>query len=83
MRDPKKFANLIKQAAADWWRAQQPCDVMIGTVMSIDPISVQIGQLLIPAEMIVCMQGASPTVGDAVAVLRQTGGQQFFILGVV
>ncbi|MBR1810235.1 MAG: DUF2577 family protein [Clostridia bacterium] len=85
MLDMKTFIQQVKRAAIDAWIAQKPCDITVCRVTQISPVVIAYGQLLIPEALTVFVGDCKQSLrsGDSVAVIRKTGGQQYFVLGVV
>lgn len=75
--------QIIKRAALDAVKASKPCCIMKGTVINLNPIEVQIKQNMILDEAFLLIPKRiqkSIKQGDSVALLRQDGGQVFYIL---
>ncbi|NMA00843.1 MAG: DUF2577 family protein [Clostridiaceae bacterium] len=74
----------IKQTAVNAVEATFPVKLIFGIVQSTSPLKIAIDQKLsITSTQCVWLQGVGLAVGDRVALLRQQGGQQFLILGVL
>lgn len=81
---PNNWTQLIKQIARQEREASRPCDVVFGRVVSVSPLAVQLEQKgTLPARFLVLSAtavraGLAP--GDAVLVLRKSGGQRYIVL---
>lgn len=68
----------------DAFRASKPCDVVIGTIVSESPLKVRINQKMALTSNFVSMtQTAKSRLlknGDKVLMLRQSGGQRYYIM---
>lgn len=68
----------------DAYRASKPCDTVIGTIVSISPLKVKINQKMSLTSDFVSMtqtaKNASLCKGDKVLMLRQSGGQRYYIM---
>lgn len=76
--------KLIKIAAMDAYRASKPCDVVVGTIAGTLPLKVRINQKMALTSDFVSMtetaKNASLSKGDKVLMLRQSGGQKYYII---
>lgn len=77
--------EIMKRAALDANENAKPTDLRYGQVVSINPLRVQITtQFTIPQSMLVIPKrliDSDPLMlNDRVALLRQSGGQSYFIL---
>lgn len=77
--------QIIKRTALDAVENSSPCDLRYGKVVNTSPLKIQISnQLILPNSMLVVpkrIKNEDPLVnGDKVALLRQQGGQSYFIL---
>lgn len=76
--------KLIKIAAMDAYKASKPCDVVIGTIASISPVKVRLNQKATLASDFISMtqaaKNASLRKGDKVLMMRQNGGQKYYII---
>ncbi|MGN1013843.1 MAG: DUF2577 domain-containing protein [Butyricicoccus sp.] len=80
------FLVLIKKIALDAVRASKPCDWMTGTVKSLSPLVVSVGQKMeLEEEFLSVTRTAhySMKVGSGVLLLRKSGGQRFVIVDVL
>ena len=77
---------IIKLAAINVMENSQMCDLRYGMVKSTDPLTVQISsKFTIPQSLLVVPERLKKEedklkVGDKIALLRQQGGQSYFIL---
>lgn len=71
----------IKQIIENYLNNIKPCAIMTGTV-SADGIQLS-EKLLIPLELVIGKLKTAVVPGDKVRLLRNHGGQQFFILEVI
>lgn len=77
--------EIIKRASLDAMDNAQMCDLRYGKVISTSPLKVQItSQFVIPSSLLVVpkrLKNEDPLVnGDKVVLIRQQGGQSYFIL---
>jgi hypothetical protein len=78
------IVRAIKIAALDAIESQKPVDVMFGMVVSDFPLVINIEQRLqLTEEYLVLMRGVEVDLGDRVVLLREQGGQEFVVLGVM
>ena len=78
--------KVIKQAALEAMDNRQMCDLRYGTVVSVSPLKVQINiQFTLPSSFLIVPKRLKDTlvVGDKVALLREQGGQSYFILDII
>ncbi len=73
--------NEIKQIVQNYLNNAKLCGLMVGTVTD-DSIRIS-DKLSIPMELIVGNLKSSVTAGQKVRLLRNHGGQQFYILEVI
>lgn len=83
----KAFLQLVKKAAVDAVEARKPCDIVFGTVKSINPLKIAIeNSLEIPEVLITCIGNRNAVEvepGNAVVLIRKSGGQLYVMLGVI
>lgn len=81
--------DVMKRAALDVNSNMKPTDLRYGTVISVSPLKVRItNNFTIPSSMLIvpkrltkdAQNGVPLAVGDKVALLRQQGGQYYFVL---
>ena len=73
----------IKMAALEAMETGQPCDLRTGVITSTNPLKVQITpQFILPQSVLLVPLRLKNDLhnGDKVALLRQKGGQSYFIL---
>ena len=75
----------IKKAALDAVENSKPTDLRYGMVVSVNPLKVQITtQLILPASLLIVpkrIREDDPLQeNDRIALLRQKGGQSYFVL---
>lgn len=78
-----KLTALIKQIAVDAINASKPTTICFGDVVSINPLSIRINQLLTltPSTLIMTSTVKGKlAVGDEVILIRQQGGQKYLVL---
>jgi len=73
--------NEIKEIVKNYLNNEKLCTFMLGTVVN-DGIKVS-DKLTIPMELVTGNQKSSLTTGQKVRLLRNHGGQQFYILEVI
>jgi len=80
-----ELVQSIKQAAVEAVEAEVPVAVFVGTVEADSPFAVRLDQrLTLSRRRLVLLKGqAVPVVGERVALLRFSGGQQYLVLGVL
>ncbi|HEX3077781.1 MAG TPA: DUF2577 domain-containing protein [Lachnospiraceae bacterium] len=77
------MAQLIKKAAMEAVVASKPCDILIGRVVSVNPIAINIDQkltLTIPFLIIGASVKETLTNGDNVIMVRAQGGQKYYVM---
>jgi hypothetical protein len=77
--------ELIKRASLDAIDNAKMCDLRYGEVVSTSPLKIKItNQFVIPSSLLVVpkrLRDDDPLVnGDKVVLIRQQGGQSYFIL---
>lgn len=77
--------DIIKKVVKNYMNNADLTTMQYGTVVNNSPIQIQIEKLIIPSTKIVVPSvfakvGISLKVGDKVLLLRQHGGQLFFVL---
>lgn len=80
------LSQLIKRCSMDAFDASKPCNVMIGKVKSVSPLTISIGQQLVIDDdfLIVCDCAKSKLKKNKnVALVRQAGGQRFLIIDTI
>ncbi len=75
--------ELIKQIVKNMLNSWQLTDYRPGTVISIDPLQVQIDENLIlePVNMLLTSESPSLSVDDKIVMLRCLRGQKYIVLG--
>lgn len=73
--------NEIKQIVQNYLNNAKLCSIMVGTVAN-DGIRIS-DKLILPNELIVGNLKSTVIVGQKVRLLRNHGGQQFYILEVI
>lgn len=80
------LSQLIKKCSMEAIKASKPCDVMVGKVKSISPLTISVGQQLVLDDdfLIVCDTAKSKLEKNkSVALVRQSGGQRFLIIDTI
>ena len=78
-----KLTALIKKIAIDAIHASKPTTICFGDVVSLNPLSIRISQLLTlsPSTLILTSTVKDKlAVGDEVILIRQQGGQKYLVL---
>ena len=86
MHDMKQFLQLVKKAAIEAYESRKPCDVAVGTVASLSPIKISLGNANILSESFFIFTGdikQSLNIGDKLALVMKQGGQKFLVIGVI
>lgn len=78
------LVQVIKKAAVEAVEASVPCNVMFGTVVSVNPLSVRIDQKLTISSNFLTVTSVVRSIGvssgDKVILIRQKGGQRYVII---
>ena len=77
------LVELMKTAALDAYKASSPCMVICGRVVNADPIEIKVDQKITLGEKQLIMSATvsgNLAVDDEVIMIRQLGGQQFFVM---
>lgn len=78
------LVQLLKQISKEERETSKPCDVVIGTIKSVEPLNVAISQKMYLSEdfLIQTSYFAQLDVkkGDEVVLIRKQGGQQFLLI---
>ena len=78
------LSNTIKQLAQQAIEAGAPMAVMFGTVTTADPLAVLVdNRFQITGAAIIVPRGLVLENNDKVILLRNAGGQQFIVMGVM
>lgn len=80
------LSQLIKKCSMEAFKASKPCDIMVGKVKSISPLTISVGQQLVLDDdfLIVCDTAKSKLEKNkSVALVRQSGGQRFLIIDTI
>ena len=85
MPDAQELWKLIKQAAMEAVAAAGPVTVCRGTVAGTDPLKVKVSSkiTLTSRQLLQCKGTGEMAEGDRVLLLREQGGQNYIILGVI
>jgi hypothetical protein len=78
-----KLTALIKKVALDAFHASKPTSICFGNVVSTNPLSVRINQLIVLSSATLIPTSAVKdklAVGDEVILIRQQGGQKYVVL---
>ena len=77
------LVELMKTAAMDAYKASAPCMVITGRVIKTDPIEIKVDPKITLGEQQLIMSATvsgNLAVDDEVIMIRQMGGQQFFVM---
>lgn len=77
------MVQLIKKIAVEAVQASKPCSIMVGKVLKTNPIEIQVKQNMILDDTFLQIPKRLKkelNKGDKVALIRQDGGQLFYIL---
>ena len=78
------LSNTIKQLAKQTVEAAVPMSVMFGVVNTVSPLTILVdNRFQVSGAAIVLPRGMVLEAGDKVILLRNAGGQQFIIMGVM
>ena len=72
--------NSIKQVALNVFAASNPVKLLFGKVISINPVKIQVGELLTLDRDFLIINGEI-FEGDNVTLIRCQGGQKYVVLG--
>ena len=78
--------QLIKKIAMDAVTASKPCDVLIGKVKSVSPLTVAVSQkLILDEDFLTVSDNARIRIrkNSSVIMVRRSGGQQFFVIDTI
>lgn len=81
--DTSALIKIIKQAAFEVYEANKPAAPVLGLVKSLMPLEIVIdGNVTLPEELLTVCATARQTMqpGDTVVMLRQQGGQMYFVI---
>lgn len=75
-----EIIETIKRVALNAFEASKPVKLLFGEVISTDPVTIQVGELLtLPREFLVI--NGTVSKGDHVTLIRCQGGQKYVVLG--
>lgn len=80
------LSQLIKKCAMEAFKASKPCDVMVGKVKTVSPLTIAVGQQLIIDDdfLIVCDTAKNKIAKNkSVALVRQSSGQRFLVIDTI
>lgn len=78
------LSNTIKQLAKQTVDAAVPMSIMFGEVTAVSPLAILVDtRFQVSGAAIVLPRGITLEAGDNVILLRNAGGQQFIIMGVM
>lgn len=80
------LSQLIKKCSMEAFKASKPCDVMVGKIKTVSPLTISVGQQLVLDDdfLIVCDTVKSKLEKNkSVALVRQSGGQRFLIIDTI
>jgi murein DD-endopeptidase MepM/ murein hydrolase activator NlpD len=72
--------DIIKKVALNAFEASNPVKLLFGKVVSINPVKIQVGELLTLTKEFLVING-TVSVGDNVTLIRCQGGQKYVVLG--
>lgn len=78
--------QLIKQIAMDVYNSSKPATVQVGRVTKVKPLTIKVGQKLeLDSDFLLVPKNIKKDLvkGVNVALVRQQGGQQFLVVGVL
>jgi len=70
----------IKKVALNAFEASNPVKLLFGTVTSVNPVKIKVGDILTLTKEFLVINGAVE-VGDTVTLIRVQGGQKYVVLG--
>lgn len=78
------LVQVLKQVSKEEREASKPCDIIMGTVYSVEPLKVKISQkLLLTDEFLIkttYFDSLDILIGDNIVMIRAQGGQKFLLL---
>lgn len=74
------FFNLIKTIVDNYMRNRKPASIVIGTYTGQ---AVMVGSLPVPVSMVSGNMKSKLAAGDKLRLLRNDGGQEYFILEII
>lgn len=83
MLNNEDLLAVIKQAAMDAVKASKPADVVYGTIISTNPLTVQLDQKTFLTEdfLIITNEIREKLKQGPIVLIQQQGGQRFAVLG--
>lgn len=92
-----RLVELIQEIASSVFEAKKPCMIVYGTVETVEPLTIRLSDnLVIGEEFLMNINGVISAdvdetvliiggyeVGDKLYLLRNKGGQAYFVLGKV
>lgn len=72
--------DTIKRVALSAFEANNPVKILFGTVVSTDPVKIQVGEFLTLTKEFLVING-TVTKDDFVTLIRCQGGQKYVVLG--
>ena len=77
----------IKEISMEAVNASKPCNIMFGTIVSTSPLKIKIHDMTLTTKFLVvghsvqqALSNGSIVAGNKVIVIRQTGGQLYFVI---
>lgn len=78
------LVQLLKQISKEEREASKPCDVIIGTVSTVEPLKIGVSQKIYLSEEFLIKTSYFAQLeikkGDDVVMIRKQGGQQFLLI---
>lgn len=78
------LAQTIKKAAMDAVRASKPCDILTGTITSINPLKIKISQrVTLESDFFYVtetFEKKTHKTGDKVVLIQGTGAQRYLVI---
>lgn len=78
------LVQLLKQISKEERETSKPCDVVIGTIKSVEPLNVAISQKMYLSEDFLIQTSYFAQLDvkkdDEVVLIRKQGGQQFLLI---
>ncbi len=74
----------IKEIVKNYLNAIKPARLVPGTIETVSPLTVRVNEkLIIPEDLIIWPPSLNPeAIGKKVLMIRQEGGQQYYVLEV-